>query len=460
MKKIIKVLCVMLCAFLIVPAFSGCQNEKASSGDAITTVTMWSGNQHSRAFFDREIQQFNNTIGKEKGIKIEYTIKNDLFSQMDLAIANETAPDFISGLSSISKHAEDGTILALDTVPEFKELVEKYKPFIQYNGFDDHVYRLPGGVTTYGLVYNKDLFKAAGIVDGNGEALAPKTLDDVIEYAKKLTVPDKQQYGIILPVKWGSSWIATEVMQCLMPSTGYHGFNPETMSYDWTSLAPIMEKFVQLKNDKSIYPGADSIDNDKARALFSQGTVGMKFAASWDAGVYNDQFPAKCDWGIAPIPVLDDENYYKQNMTVGGSYMINAKSYEEKGGDVLATVYEWLKSDELTIKLCEEGYEIPVDTSLIEKIDFSKSLKGWEGFVKLLNVSTPAPMSHGTDLENKKSISNVLLDDVWHSGKDAKALTKEVSDYYNEGMKKLKEVNPNYNSEVFRTTWDIEDIKR
>ncbi|UKI35907.1 MAG: extracellular solute-binding protein [Clostridiales bacterium] len=35
-------------------------------------------------------------------------------------------------------------------------------------------YRLPVSVTTMGLIYNKDMFKSAGIVDEKGEAKAPR----------------------------------------------------------------------------------------------------------------------------------------------------------------------------------------------------------------------------------------------------------------------------------------------
>ena len=458
MKKYVRLLCAVLAVLMFVPLFTGCGEKESNTGD-VTTVTIWSNNQHSRAFYEREVKNFNETIGKDKGIKIEYTIMNDLSSQMDLALANGTAPDFITGIPMVRKQAEEGTIIPLDTTPEFKELAEKFDEFKQYNGLDDHVYQLPGNTTTYGLVYNKDMFKAAGIVDENGEPTPPKTLDELIEYAKKLTNPDKKQYGIIFPVKWGS-WMASEIMAILMPSTGYDGFNPEEISYDWTGLAPIMDKILQLKKDGSIYPGADSIDNDKARAIFAQGSVGMKFAASYDVGVFNDQFPAQCDWGVAPIPTLDDENVYKQKLTLNYSYCINSKSYKEKGGEALATVYEWLKSDEMTIKLCEEGYEIPFDTSLIDKMDFSKSPKGWEGFVKLLEVSTVAPQVHGFELENNKPIANVLLDDVWQGGKDAYALTKAANKYYNVGIKKRQEIMPEYDTEKFRKTWNIEDIKR
>ena len=66
------------------------------------------------------------------------------------------------------------------------------------------MYKLPFNVITYGLVYNKDMFKKYGIVDENGEPTPPETYDEMREYAKRMTNPEEDDYGIILPEKWGA----------------------------------------------------------------------------------------------------------------------------------------------------------------------------------------------------------------------------------------------------------------
>ncbi|MBR6849880.1 MAG: extracellular solute-binding protein, partial [Lachnospiraceae bacterium] len=73
---------------------------------------------------------------------------------------------------------------------------------MSFPGYNGKTYTVPITAGPQGLLYNKDLFKAAGLVDENGEPTPPETFDELVEYAKILTDVGKKQYGIILPLKW------------------------------------------------------------------------------------------------------------------------------------------------------------------------------------------------------------------------------------------------------------------
>lgn len=50
----------------------------------------------------------------------------------------------------------------------------------------------------------------------------------------------------------------------------------------------------------------------------------MKMAISWDVGVLNDQFPAKCDWGVCDLPVMDESaTRYKEPTRPSTLYFVN-----------------------------------------------------------------------------------------------------------------------------------------
>ena len=54
---------------------------------------------------------------------------------------------------------------------------------VKHNG---KTYALPGnGMMVQGLIYNKDMFKAAGLVDENGEAKPPVTLKRIQRICKE-----------------------------------------------------------------------------------------------------------------------------------------------------------------------------------------------------------------------------------------------------------------------------------
>ena len=66
---------------------------EAGSGD-VTKITMWSNDQHDQAVYEERIKAFNETIGKEKGISVEYTVYgSDYYTTLDVAVTAGEGPD-------------------------------------------------------------------------------------------------------------------------------------------------------------------------------------------------------------------------------------------------------------------------------------------------------------------------------------------------------------------------------
>lgn len=275
---------------LMSSALSGCGKKETASGGGVDTITLWTNNSHSKSVVQVLVNEWNDTTGKEKGIKIDYVVKGDDYSnQLALAENADNLPDiFLQGGATM---AESGKIVAISDYEESSEFLEKYADDVlkeKNRGFKDgKIYTVPREMVTYGLVYNKDMFKEAGIVDENGEAKPPQTYAELVEDAKKLTDPAKKQYGIVFPVKWGG-WTTTDIVYPAFVSTGKNsGYDSKTGTFDYSGIAPIMKAIIQIKHDGSYYPGAERLDNDPARAQFSEGRVGMKFSGSYDVGVFN-----------------------------------------------------------------------------------------------------------------------------------------------------------------------------
>ncbi|MBQ6908345.1 MAG: extracellular solute-binding protein, partial [Clostridia bacterium] len=329
----------------------------------------------------------------------------------------------------LEKSIEMGYLAAIDDLPGGADLIEPLKEYLVEGSttLDGKTYLLPYAATTRGLIYNKDMFKAAGIVDEKGEPKAPETLAELREVAKKLTDTSKNQFGIIFPMKWGN-WFASDIYALKQSATGFTDFNYETGEYDLTGLDKIMEVFLGIKKDGSFYPGAESIDNDTARAHFAEGNIGMKFAFSFDVGVLNDQFPAKCDWGVAPLPVLDKNEKYMQRMTMNSTPYINsAVLNDSKKAEAVAEVLRFLTSDEFLTEIYISGINIPIRSDVIEKADESKiDRKGWVDFANMVAISKllqPTPKKQGIV---KKSITDRFIQDVWTGKMSPKQMIDEV----------------------------------
>lgn len=447
----------LVLVFCMMFAFTGC-GEKKAGDDGVTVVTFWSPSPHSKATYTKLVDEFNATTGKEKGIKIVYEIKEgDIGQQLELALASDQAPDlFVTG--NIAQLAEKGQIAAIEDLGGCGELLEKYKDICvsETNTYNGKTYTIPIASTTRALVYNKDMFKNAGLVDENGEPTPPKTWDELREYAKKLTDASKKEYGIILPMKW-SGWFDSDIISAAIPSLGHKGYDYKTGKFDYSDYKPIFDTYLGIKEDKSFVPGAESLDNDPARARFSEGGVGMKFAHSFDVAVFNDQFPAKIDWGVAPLPVLDvNGKQYKQPVSYGSSARINAKSLETVGKEKLSIVYNWFYSDEVIATAYKDSLNIPALPEIVRNTKIDNPKKGWTEFAAMLEESALIPNVAKYDISGESDLASLFINEVWSGKSTSDEVIAKFNNVINKGVERYKEVHPNYDiTKDIYPNWEI-----
>ena len=410
----------------------------------VSTVTWWSGDSHNKDLMEKLIKDFNETTGREKGINIEYkVIGGDGAAQaVELALKSGAGPDlFTKGDTNVM--AQEGTILAIEDLPGGDEILATYGDAIPYSFTSGgKTYRVPVGATTRGLVYNKDMFKAAGIVDENGEAKPPVTYEELREDAKKLTDESARKYGIIFPLKWGA-WFDSDVgSNAAQQTTEFLYYNYDKGEYDYSGMKPVVEAMAGIYSDGSVYPGADSVDNDSARALFAEGMIGMKFAYSFDVGVLTDQFPAKCDWGVAPLPALDENERYSQYMVYNESPFINAKT--EVPLEKIAEVYKFIVSDEVAIERYKAGYDIPWNWDIVKDVQLNEGVSpAFAEFSKMVAISQTEDYRLKVDLGGEESAKDTLIPfikgDKSLDGLDA--AFEEINKRYNNGVDRYYEAN-------------------
>ena len=451
MKKISLILKI-IAVTLTVCILPSCGND--SSENDVTKVTVWSGNTHQKAVIEPLIKEWNRTEGKEKGIYIDYQFKGGgtITQVVEMAFQNDTAPEWVNMTARYDE------LLAIEDLPGGAEYIKEYckdEKLLEKFRHNGKTYGLPTSSGPQGLIYNKDMFKAAGIVDENGEAKPPETWDEVREYARRLTNPKKKEYGIILPMKW-DAWFKSDILHAGMSSVGHLGFDPVSGKYDYSGFVPIMECFLNMRADGSVYPGAETIDNDPARALFSTGKIGMKFAYCFDAGVLNDQFPAECDWGVAPYPVLDKNNKYKQRMRYSGTLNMTKKSLETVGGDVMLECLKLFTSDWWIGELYKGAADIPYDKSKIENIDIGDSKTGWKEFCDLLAISAEEPAEPKSDTSCTEDIQKMFIKEVWSGKKSTKQFAEDYAKIMNDCVQRYYDENPEESFEKFiNPDWNI-----
>lgn len=453
--KVKRIMSLFLAAGVLVSA-AGCgktQNKK------VETITYWTYNAHDKDLMTKVIDDFNLNRGAELGVEINYVIKSDMSATMiDLGYASDQAPDMFESCNLI-KLAEEGKLIAYEDLPGGEEYVKQFDGMLRetvntVNGKTYTVIRRYGA-TTRALIYNKDMFKKAGIVDEKGEAKPPKTFDEVRECAKKLTDAANGKYGIILPMKW-ATFFESDVRALMQSDAGHLGYDPLTGQYDYTGLKSAMEMYKGIKEDGSFFPGAETLDNDSARARFAEGDIGMKFGASYDYGVFTNQFPAKCDWGVAPLPSVTEDPEYKQIYTLSYTPYMNSGMLDRISAETVMEVMQFLNSAELEAEQYKSGNGIPIDSDIVENTKLDSGMENWRDFAALTSISAINPVSRKFDVSKYQSFSDQFIGKIWNNNESIDALLTDYAALVNNAIDEYQELHPEYDGQQFiLDEWDI-----
>ncbi|MGO6850427.1 sugar ABC transporter substrate-binding protein [Rhizobium beringeri] len=212
----------------------------------------------------------------------------------------------------------------------------------QYNG---HYVAFPFAAYANVLAYRKDLFEAAGLA-------VPKTVEELVSDAKKLTDPSKKQYGFVANGQKGPA-VAQDWMQynnqmggSILGKDGLPALNsPENVE----SLAVYKQLFVETAP-----PGAIEYDLGGREESFRQGAAAMM--QTWSVGAPGYSDPASSNVvgkvGIAVAPVA---NGVSPQYGVGGWGMAINADIDAKQKEAAWTFIKWLTSKKIHKEFNLEG---------------------------------------------------------------------------------------------------------
>ncbi len=445
MKFFSKTISIILAATLTAGLFSGC--SKKNNTDDVTTITIWSPNSHSKDLMHKIVDDYNRTTGREKGIKIVYVVKESgLGEAIRFALQSGNGPDIFSGL--VMSYAPNGQVAAFEDLPGGEEFIKPYeKDMIKtIHTYQGKTYAIPAGRELLGLIYNKDLFREAGIVDENGEPTPPQTYAQIREYAKRISALRDDVFGFALPLKW-DGWFNCDVVSGSVQESGRKMYDPITNTFNFDFYKPVLQMYLDMKEDGSLFPDPEGLDNDQARAHFAEGRIGIKFSGGWDVGVLNDQFPAKCEWGVARLPVSELPFKYAQYGSTGAGFMINAESVKRIDAAKLLEVYRFISTDEeVGKKGIVEGKSFPYDPSNYDLSQIKHPKDGWLDYLNLIQYGGNSPITPTLTFSDGRDFERGFIQDVWSGKMSVDELIAEMNEKYNRVYKEMVsrgEIDPN-----------------
>lgn len=285
-------------------------------------LTLWVTSREQDAFSKQQEDAF---LKKYPNIKLNKVIRegdpgNDFFQ----GVAAGNAPDLVSvSFTMMDKYMYAGILQPLN---DYMNAWDEGKNFEKYYtdmfSKDGKLYGLPTIVTPMFFGYNKKLFAEAGLKE------PPKNWDEMLDFAKKLTKPEKQQYGYnMLAAEWTEWFFQYYVWQAGGDLTKKNADGTMGLTFTDPGVIKAANFYKDLRKAKVTQSDLTMKFEDLIKS-FAAGKVGMMpFASDWISWAVSLGAKAE-DIGICQFPAGPSGK--STTAIAGGCWVMNAKASKEK----------------------------------------------------------------------------------------------------------------------------------
>lgn len=395
--------------------------EGKSEGVAITadsiqpepgaTLVIWE-DKNQRSFIEDRVRLFEEQYGVP--VKFEELPPTDQVVKLTTdGPAGLAADVVIFPHDKIGSASEAGLILPND-VFESRTVESTSENALKAVTFKDILYGYPYSVETYALFYNKKLYPEA-----------PKTFDEIIDFAKSYNDTKNNQYTIMWELQqfyYNFAFLATQGGYIF----GDDGMNSEDIGLN-NEGAQKGGRFLQnLKKDVLPVKLGD-VNYDIKKGLFSSGKLAMDINGPWTIFDYRN---AGVDFGVAPLPEIDG----KPMTSFSGvkAYYVNAFTPYPNASKMLAA---FLSSEESQMINFEMNGTLPADKNVAANPTLLADPIS-KAFLKQFNHSTPMPSLPAMD-SVWGPISSAVTD-IWDGGKDVKSSLDNAANQIKESLATTK----------------------
>ncbi len=360
-----KLFCLLFVLFLTFGTFAGCDRSPLDPKNPVT-LTMWHNyGGDMQAAMDLLIDQFNSTVGREKGIVINVTAISssaELNKSLNMIVNDDPGapelPDIFTGYPSLAIQFQNKGMLAdLDNYFSGAELEAYIDAFVEEGRIaDGGLYVFPIAKSTEVLYVNQTLFdRFAAETGASADKLA--TFEGIAELSQLYYEwsGGKQFYG-------ADSWF--NVAEVGMVQLGGSIFDDESLTLDVEEYAHIFETVYSpaVEGGIAVYDGYSSDLSKTGDLVCSTGSsAGILFYG--DTITYADGTTETVEYSILPYPVFEDGT--KTAIQRGGGLMA-AKS-DEKKEYAAAEFIKWLTASEQNMKFVGETGYLPVTKKAFEE---------------------------------------------------------------------------------------------
>ena len=301
----------------------------------------------------------------------------DYRKKVSIAISSGDGPDLVQLYYGWLNDYRDGGLiqpLPKDTFPH-DEIESNFFKMVSSMKVDGDYWGLPTAVRSLALFYNNDLFSEAGLSG------PPETLDQMVEYAKKLTKTDSAgnyiQVGFAVDTDGQDHHFWREVLIRHFGGQPYSN-DGQKVTYNTDAGAEALKYLTDF--EKTHKTGSNGFMN-RGQDAFAAGKAGMVLDGSFRISKFN-----KTDGLNFSISELPGHNGTRYNFS---SFWANALSTKAKGEkkEAAAKFLKYLTSEEAMQVWLDTVGELPAKPS-VALVDANKGHPQYGPFIRGLDYAT------------------------------------------------------------------------
>lgn len=375
-----KLLSILLVTVLTLGVFTGCGSKEEKTVDTNDKVSeettkepielryqiVWDINSGRGKNIQSVVDMFNES---NENVKVSLiTGDSDEKKLITSLLSDDTAELIQLSVKSVKTIGKEGLLRDLTEYKnDYSELF--YDELLNFFQYEDQLFAAPWIGHTIELVYNKDLFEAAGLTQ------APSTWDEVLEYSKIIEEKtDAKGLGIAGMQNNDAIWMATPIIKSYGGEFITEEDGKQVMAINNDQGIKGLEIYQQIAKN---YDGAAEKNGGNVMEDFRNQKIAMEFQGPWGVtDIWKNNNPFEVSAALIPAGPAG-------RFVDGGPYgiAIPASISDEKAEAAIEFI-NYLQSTEAQAKIMEGEYDEKTDNYYPYRVPMRKDMKDSEYFVE------------------------------------------------------------------------------
>lgn len=319
MKK--KALVAMMTCALVASVFVGCgsSSTSSSSSDKITLTVLTNRTDIADSVLNKTYRAAYLKLHPNVTLKFESDVNYD--KDTETRLSSKNYGDVLLVPANMNKAEEPNYFVSLGNEKDYDSKYYGVKG--TGDQFGGKIYGVPTEMNVSGIVYNKKVFKDAGIT------AIPTTEDDFI---KDMQLVKSKTTAIPYYTNYKAGWPLQQWESDVMSVSGKASYTNVDEVNDDSPFSAGKPEYVtynlmyNLVKDKLVEPDPTTADWDKSKTMLAKGQIATMELGCWAVGQIQSQATNKDDIGFMPFPNQVDGKSYTQ---MSPDYMLAVSKYSK-----------------------------------------------------------------------------------------------------------------------------------